>query len=835
MVRAMLRDLLAHKGRVAMTVIAIALSVCAFVASWVVSESISHTLVNSDTRTDVGVSVQSLSGAAALSEAERARLGALPDVVRATGVRVGRAGLVGRDGKLVKAGTKPELAGTGFDGTGRFALTDGRAPAAPGEVALARSVAEAAGLHVGDRVRVLLSVGRVDTPVVVGLFRYRPLGPSSTDWESDPQPTVAYDPATASRLVSDRYNRVELVTSLGTDPALVRNEAEGVVATSGHRVWLGSELADQAARSANAATGDLRLTLLPFAVIAMLVGTTVIANTFTILVTQRTRQFALLRAVGARRSQVRRSVIVEAVVLALIGATFGTLVGIALGPLAIAVMRPADDVSYVVDPTGILIGYGAALLITVGAAYNSARRAAAVPPVAALRADQAEPRAVHIRRSVAGGVAILASLVTVFVTRDPDADTVPRIVGIAGAIVGALGVMLLTPALVGVAFRPVAALVNRYGSAALRQALRNAVRDPRRTAGTATAIMVGLGLVCAFGTLSASLATLIASTTRATLPATTTVLQPANGGGSSLDPADVDTVRALPSVTAVAASRDVLAGLRYAGGSTLRRISAIEPDALHTVLTPKITAGSADLTRGAVIAQNQADMLGLRLGDAVDLQLDPQTSVRTTVVGVYEATEMQASIFFDVALAPEGLRRQISTIYATGHDPAQARRAIDDAFRDRPDVLVTDRVGLIRQGVDTQRLAFVVMYAMFGVALVVALFGVVNTLALSVMERTREIGLVRAVGASRLLVRRSIRLESVLISLFGAVLGVVVGVWVGAVMQHAMLGQRLWSLTLPFGMIGLALCGTVLAGTLAAAWPARRAARVNVLEAIATT
>lgn len=340
--------------------------------------------------------------------------------------------------------------------------------------------------------------------------------------------------------------------------------------------------------------------------------------------------------------------------------------------------------------------------------------------------------------------------------------------------------------------------------------------------------------MCAFATLSASLATLIGSTTRATVPTSTTVLQPASGGGSSLEPADMEKVRGLAGVTTVAGSRDVLAGLRYPGGSTLRKISAIEPVALGTVLTPKMTGGVADLSRGAVVAQNQADMLGLRLGDEIELQLGPGASVRTRVVGVYEATELQASIFLDVALAPVRLRSQITTIYVAGNDPAATHRVVENAFRDRPDVVVTDRAGLIQQGVDQQRLAFVVMYAMFGVAIVVAVFGVVNTLALSVMERTREIGVVRAVGATRGLVRRSIRLESVVISLFGALLGVVVGVSVGAVMQHAMLGRQLWDLSVPFGVIGLALCGAVLAGVLAAMWPARRAARTNVLAAIAT-
>ncbi|UNO43305.1 ABC transporter permease [Streptomyces sp. MST-110588] len=835
MLRTMLRDLLAHKGRVVMTLVAIALGVTATVGSWVVSESVATTLAGQETRTDVGVSVQSPGKDPLLTPADRDRLSRIPGVGRAEGVIVGRAGLVGPGGKFVRTATVLDRAGTNWSHGTRFTLEAGKAPSGPGQVALNRTDADAAGIKVGTTTRILLSDGRTDRAVVSGLFTYRRLGPETTtdsDEASDAIPVVAYDTRTAVRLLGTRYHRIELSTESGTSAGALEAAVRKAVPGDCH-VETGGALADAAMRQSEATAQELRMTMLPFAAVALLVGMFVISNTFTLLVTQRTRQFALLRAVGARKRQVRAGIIAEACVLGLAGGTVGTLGGVALGPSMISVMRPGDDVAFTVGPVAIALGYAVALLVSTLAAYGSARRAASVPPVAALRTDAIPPRGTKRIRHVLGLGFVVLGTALVLATADPSSSNAARIIGLVGAVLGVAGMIVLAPFFAEVVLRPAARLLGARSRPALRLGLRNAVGDPRRTSGTATAITVGLALVCAFATLSASFSALIASTTRANVPDTTTVLQSAAGGGSCLTPAEAAKVTSLPGVSHVAGSRDVLVGLTYKGGRTERRISAIEPAGLKGVLTPHITAGSPDLEHGVVISQNQADMMGLGMNDKITLHLDARTSVTQSVVGIYDATELQASIFLDVARAPAALRKQITTLYATGPDPARARAGIEAAFRDRPDVIVGDRETLVRQGVEHQSLAFTLMYAMFGVALLIAVFGVVNTLVLSVMERTREIGVIRAVGATRLQVRRTIRVESIVISLFGALLGVVVGVPAGAVMQHAMFGQRLWDFTLPLTVIGPALAGIGAAAVLAAMWPARRAARTNMLVAIA--
>ncbi|MFJ3955018.1 ABC transporter permease [Streptomyces libani] len=835
MLKAMLRDLLAHKGRVVMTLIAIALGVTATVGSWVVSDSIATTLAGQETRHDVGVSVQSPGKESQLTSADRDRLARMPGVGRAEGVIVGRAGLIGPGHKFVRTTTVLDRAGTNWSNDKRFTVEAGTAPTGPGQVALHKADADSAGIAVGDTAQVLLSDGRSDTAKVTALFTYHRLGPratTDTNEASDAVPVVAYDTATAAKLLGPRFHRIELIPASGASPGALKAAARQSV-SDGYHVETGSALAHAAVQQSDSEALDLRMTMLPFAAVALLVGMFVIANTFTLLVSRRTRQFALLRAVGARKGQVRAGIIVEAGVLGLAGGTLGTLAGVAPGPSMIAVMRPEDDVDLTVSPFAVLLGYGVALLVTVVAAYRSARRAAAVPPVAALRTAETVPRETKRIRHFTGLGCVVTGVVMVAVTADPSTSNLGRIIGLMGAVLGVIGMIVLAPFFAEALLRPLMRLLGARSGPAVRLGLRNAASEPRRTSGTATALTVGLALVCAFATLSASFSALIASTTRANVPPTTTVLQSAAGGESSLTPAEADRVRKLPGVTQVAGSRDVLVGLTYKGGRTERRISAIEPSGLKGVLTPHLTAGSPDLRRGVVISQNQADMLDLGMNDRITLHLDARTSVTQPVVGIYDATELQASIFLDVSKAPGSLRKQITTLYASGPDPDTARDSIQAAFRDRPDVSVGSRETLVEQGVDQQSLAFTLMYTMFGVAILIAVSGVVNTLVLSVMERTREIGVIRAVGATRLLVRRTIRVESIVISLFGALLGVIVGVPAGAVMQHAMFGQRLGDFSLPAGIIGLSLAGITLAAVLAAIWPARRAARTDMLAAIA--
>jgi putative ABC transport system permease protein len=814
----MLRDLRAHKGRIAMTLVAIVLGVGFVVATWVVSDSAAKTMAGSEVRRDVDVSVQIVDRAPELTAADRDRLARIPGVANASGVVFGHAGLVGSDGKLIPG--RPDLAGTGWDSSARFGLVSGRAPA-PGEVALGETQARQAGRQVGDTARILLADGRPVDATVAGLYAYLPFDEAT--------PGIAFgDPG----VLGDRFNRVELTVKPGAVLDSIAAAARVMGDPSLRKVSTGPELVAEAQARSDDSAQSARESLLGFAAVALLAGMFVIANTFSMLVTQRTRQLALLRAVGASRRQVRRSVLIEAGVLGVIGATLGVALGIGLGLFGLWAMRPeGESISFAVSPNSILVGYAVGVLVTVAAAYSSARRAAAVSPMAALRTDASFERRSLVTRTVLGLVALAAGVTAVGFTLANDLSTTERVVGMGGGIVAWLGVLLLAPVLADSVLRPLGRLLSRRGGSALRLGVCNSVRDSRRTAATTSALMVGLALVCAFATLGESIMSMLSSTIRDTIPATATVVaSPTDRTPLSTDV--LGKVRSIPGVTNASADRYGFIKVTHNGSTTSSTISAIEPDG---VIKPKVVAGNGDVRRGAVVGENEAAMIGAGIGDQVTLQLDPVTSVSTTIAGLYKGTEGQPLFYVDLAIIPAKYHdTRVTSIYATGPDAAAVRAGIEAMFADRPDVVVTDREGVIEQAAADFQLLLSLMYALFGAAIVIASFGVVNTLALSVMERTREIGVLRAMGASQSLIRRSIRLESVVICTYGGLLGIIVGIGFGAVMQHVMLGQSLWAIAVPYPILGAALVGMVIVGVLASLWPARRASRTNILTAIAT-
>ncbi|WP_212829500.1 ABC transporter permease [Catellatospora sp. TT07R-123] len=834
----MLRDLRAHLGRVAMTLAAIVLGVGFVVATWVVSDSAAATVRGGGQRTDLAALVESDASRTGITEQAVARLAALPGVTRAEGVRTGYAALVRADGKLGTT-TWPDAGGTDWDGSQRFALTAGRGPERSGEVALEQQAATDAGVGLGGTARILLTDGRNDTATVVGLFTYRPAG-------RELDPGVAYDPDTAARLLHRRdeapgtapgFARVEV--SSPDEPAVLA--AVRAELGSGFEVRSGSELRTQLEKSADSDADIIRKALLAFAAVALMAGVFVIANTFTMLVTQRTRQFALLRAVGARRAQVRRAVLAEALVLGLVGSTLGVGLGVGLGLLAMRVLPVADTVRYAVSPWAILLGYAVGVVVTMVSAYGSARRAARVSPMAALRTDAAVPRRSLVLGTVLGLLAVGAGVALIATTSAETLDEPARVQAMAGAVLAWVGLLLMAPVLVAGVLRPLSRLLGRRGGPVTRIALRNAVRDPRRTAATASALMIGLSLVSAFATVGQTLASGLTDEVRAAVPQEAVVLRAAAFG--ILDDSARTTAAAVPGLGALAAPQLGSAQLVPASGRPLEvDVTALDPAALGTALRPQLVSGRADLRGGILLDQQRAAEAGLGVGDSVRLRFTTPDSagnpahveVQTTVAGLHHGTDLLRGVVLDRSELPAGLDTYTDTMVAVGADPAALRTALDRAFAQRPDVVVMDRDQLLDEVLRPFNLVLGLVYVLLGAAVVIAVFGVVNTLALSVLERTRELGVFRALGASRPLVRRTVRRESVVICLYGGLLGIAVGVLLGGVMQYVILANPVFSMSVPWPTAGVALAGMALVGVLAALWPARRAARADILAAIAS-
>jgi putative ABC transport system permease protein len=357
----------------------------------------------------------------------------------------------------------------------------------------------------------------------------------------------------------------------------------------------------------------------------------------------------------------------------------------------------------------------------------------------------------------------------------------------------------------------------------MRIAVRNAVRDPRRTAATASSLMVGLALVTAFAVVGTGFGSVAGDAVRGLVPASTMVVEPALDGARL--PTDVPTtVAATPGVTASLAVPRAQIDWDHGGVS----MSAVDPAALAATLHLPIERGSGDLGKGVVLLRWYADQFHVEPGDHVTLRFGPSDEREVEVAGVYAGWEAQPGMFVDRSLVPEKYWGDVEAVYAVG-----PRTALEDAFRDRPDVRVSNREEVVDRLVEGFELVLSVIYALFGAALVIAVFGVVNTLALSVLERTREIGVLRAVGAGQSFVRRTVRLESIVITGYGGLLGVLVGLALGGVLQHVMLAEELWRIDVPLPLVLVSLVGMVLVGVVAAIWPARRAAKADILAAVA--
>jgi putative ABC transport system permease protein len=445
--------------------------------------------------------------------------------------------------------------------------------------------------------------------------------------------------------------------------------------------------------------------------------------------------------------------------------------------------------------------------------------------VAALGTDAALPKRSLVIRTVAGCVFMTAGVIAVAATSGPNLTDPKRAVGMAGALTGWLAVILLAPLLASAVLIPLSRLVSRRGSAIARIAVRNAIRDPRRTAATASALMIGLALVTAFATVGASLTSYITGAIESEVPSDTLIVQSAQEW-SGISPTVVEKVRAVSGVDGVAAPIQSHREFTHGGQELESSFTALEPDSLGKVLTPLIEAGNADLTRGALVPSDYAKAHDIKIGDTLTIE-----GVPTSVVAFYGDTEILRGVVVNKTLVPADEKRDyLGAIYVSG----PSHSALDAAFADRPDIVVLDRDGFLAEYTDDLDLALGIIYALLAAAVIIAIFGVVNTLALSVLERTREIGVFRAVGATRSLVRRTVRRESVVIAAYGGLLGVGVGLLLGGVMQHIIIGTPIFDLTVPAVVVAGALGGMVVVGVLAALWPARRAARTDVLAAIAT-
>ncbi|MDH6110370.1 putative ABC transport system permease protein [Kitasatospora sp. MAP12-15] len=856
MLRTALRNVFAHKARLVMTALAITLGVAFVCGTLVFGDSVAQALRGASAKSfkGVAVSVQATSEQNPDSQADDARstalTGALVDKVRAvpgvTSVHAivdGAATLAAKDGQPLNADSSwqnlainyaPDSPNTDRDS--RFPLSAGRAPTASDEIALDRRTAAKAGYAIGDTVRFAVQ-GPTLTKKLVGIV--------STD---DPRVTAGgslalFDTGTAQQLFlqAGQFDELAVGSAPGTDNQELTSRIRALLPSAGITVTSGAQLADEQAQQIADGTKALTRMLLAFAGIALFVGVFVIANTFTMLITQRSRETALLRAVGASRRQVVRAVLAEAGLLGL-GAS---VAGIALGIGIATAMRPMLNAGGAGLPDGPLVVSTAALVqsllvgvgVTVLAAWLPARKAAKIAPVEALTTvDLMPPRRSLVLRNSLGGVLTGAGvLLMLYVAMKKNGADSNLEAAALGSVLTLTGMIVIAPLLSQPLIRLAGAVTTRLFGVSGKLAQENALRNPRRTAATASALMIGLTLITSLSVIGSSMDAALKAAAVAGLTADYKV---SVSGSATIDPALGAKVAQLPGV---AESVPVASAALVARGEGAT-LTGADPQQLAKVSDLTFSSGSlADLGPGRILLSDRlAKDTGLSKGDTFQGRVGNSSNNEKvlTVVGVYRQTRAFGGAIGTLGdVLPNafvaGKLDSILVKAASDRNTSGLDQDIREALGNSPLLRVQNQEQLTKEQSGGSDVMLNMMYGLLGMTVVIAVFGVINTLAMSVVERTREIGLLRAIGLDRRGIKQMVRLESVAISLFGAALGIGAGIflaWACGSLSRSTLPQ--YEIVLPWARLGLFLLLGLAIGVLAALWPARRAARLNMLRAI---
>jgi putative ABC transport system permease protein len=845
MTRVALKGLARRKLRALLTALAIVLGVAMISGSLVLTDTISaafhEIFTGSYAHTDAVVSGRSLvadsnGGAATVSAGTLARIRALPDVAAASGAVADlngestQARLIGRDGKAIQSNGNPTF-GFGLDPSQpRFNpmhLVDGHWAHGSSEVVIDSETARAHGYAVGDSIGVAAQ-GPVRRFRIVGLARYG-------DVSSLGGATIAVFPvAEAQRLLQIHgYTAVSVAARPGVPaPRLVRELRAAVPA---------NELVRTAAEQARSDEQDvagfvsfIRGFLLAFGGIALLVGAFVIFNTLSITVAQRTRELATLRTLGASRRQVLRSVFLEAAALGTLASAVGLGVGFALarglsavfGALGLSLPEAATVYAAHTLVAAFAVGVG----VTVLAGIAPAVRATRVPPIATVREGAVAVRRRRLGPAAGGVVLAAAAALVAWAVSGGHIGSGTHLLALAGGtLLGLAGMAMLAPALVTALATVVGIPARRFGGAAGSLAAENAVRNPARTASTAAALMIGLALVSFVAVLAKGVHGSHDRGVREQLAADWVVTS--NDGWSAFPRAAGEAIARTPGVTATSVRSD-----SGRVGTAQVTVNGVDPATIAALYRFDWRDGSAaTLNRldrdGALVKQSFAGKHHLATGDRFTLRTPAGVPLRLVVAGTFQPPRV-AELLGGVVVS----QRAFDRVFAHPGDALTlvrggTRTELARALAPFPDAKLYDEAGYVKASGSFVDSLLNVVYVLLALSVLVSVFGMVNTLVLSVFERTRELGMLRAVGMTRRQARRMVRHESVITSLIGASLGLPLGILLAAAVTHA-LARYSVAFALPVGSLTVFALVAGVAGILAAIAPARRASRLNVLAAL---
>ncbi|MEU4784217.1 FtsX-like permease family protein [Nocardiopsis alba] len=895
MLRTTLAGLRLHKSRYVTTVLAILLGVMFISGTMVFADTLKASYEESVMGSATGVDAiatpaepeyvegEDPAEAVAFDEEQLERVRDLPEVASADGMLEGRAVLLDAEGRAV--GFMPPAAVSLGDAS-RFSAKEGRLPEADDEIALATSTASSTGFEVGDTVTMLDADQEKRDFTLTGLVNFG----------VDPNFSMAGATVLTENVVREiaapqGYSEIDVVAAEGTDDETVAKAVEEELGATAE-VATGTEFGEELAEGVGAQTEVLRIALLLFGVIAMFVAAIVIYNTFAILIAQRQRELALLRCVGAKRGQVFRSVLTESFVVGMVSSILGVLAGIGIGMAGARFAGPlmGTDVtaSVVIGPGAVLSGLLLGTLMTVFSALVPAMRATRVAPLAALRTSATASgleKGTGWVRVVFGLLLFAVSAGLIGLTRMTGPDPAGLFIVTGAALIAFVGVVVLGPLLVRGIVRLVGVPLRRVGVPSML-AVDNSVRNPRRAATAMIALTVGATLITGYSVVSASLESTLTKTLDEQFPVDYQISPQFNPDELTVGQEETETTEegveegvegpvegteegAVEGTEVAVEDEEPLAELATIPSrvredlekeSTVSKVFGVRSDSaevaeegvggplesmpvstyvgadMGTDLTADMVEGElSDLEPGRVVL-SEGYAGGMGVGDTLTL-VTPEGDLELEIAAIAE--DMQS--LFGATVSEEDFvrafpeRTQDDTLMirgAEGADSAELREAVYSAVDDHPTLQVDSVAEMKNQFSQMMDIAFYTIAAMLGLAIIIAVFGISNTMALSVLERTRESALLRALGLARGQLRRMLSIEAVLLCLIGAGIGIALGVVFGWAAAAAVLPNMVFAA--PAGQIAVFIAVSVLAGLLAAVLPARRAAGTSITGALAS-
>ena len=849
MLRSAIKNLLGHKLRMFLTGLSIILGVSFVAGTYIFTDSISATFNNLFKDVFSGIDVTVRPKQAEFGQAQPSfDAEVLDDLRNIEGVSAISGGVGGiaqyldRDGKPIGGQGPPTIGASWTVEKGLSILTieeGGRAPERAGEVVMDKATATANGFGIGDTVQIV-------TQVPAESFTITGIATMGEATNLGGATFAGFELSEAQRLfgLPGQLSEINIKAETGIAPEVLRDRIAATLPDSLEAVT-GQEQSNEQIDEINQNLGFINTALLAFAGIAIFVGSFIIQNTFRIIVAQRSKELALLRAIGATRAQVVRLVLYEAIGIAVVASLLGIVAGLFISMGVRALMNslgfgiPGGTMS--IEPRTVLVSLSVGVVVTLVAALLPAVKASRVAPVEALRENETSgpKRKSMLKRGIGGGLLLMFGTALTIYGLNGDISQPLYAVGF-GVMLMFIAVSTIAPLLSIPLARIIGApLVHTRGVPA-RLARDNAIRTPRRTASTAAALMIGVSLVTMLSIMATTLKSEITQILDDSFPADLTVYSSNIGQGgpgtAGFSPEVYELVSDLNSLKTVVPVRYAFQSVRI-DGDVQDFFAGVDAESFGNVIELNETEGAYEAvqTGGLLVAQNVADARGWKTNDTVSVEFATSGAKELQIAGTFsEAFDADFIVSTETYLAniPFNDVTMLLIEAADGVEVSDAKAEVIATLKGFPQLEIQDKGDLFKTAEEQIDQVLALFWGLLAFAVIIAVLGITNTLMLSISERTRELGMLRAIGMTRTQMRRMIRYESIIIALFGAVLGVVMGAFFAWAVLRALASEGIEGYVVSLSQIGLYFVLAIIAGIFAAAWPARKAARMDILKAI---